>query len=120
IVVWVSSGSSLVLNQNMDVFKDTSIRRIAIANPKLAPYGKAAVAALTSKGLYDKVEGKLVFGENVSQTAQFVESGNADIGVLALSHVVAPAMQGKGRYFTVPAELYPPIDQGVVVVKASG
>jgi molybdate transport system substrate-binding protein len=60
-----------------------------------------------------------VFGENISQTAQFVESGNADVGIIALSLALAPAIADKGKYFEVPQDLYPPLDQGAIVIKAS-
>ena len=81
------------LSRGLAVLLDPSIRKIAIANPLHAPYGVAAVAAMRHEGIYDKVKGKLVLGENISQTAQFVQSGNADVGLLALSLAVAPAMK---------------------------
>src|SRR4051812_33521195 len=119
IVLWVPAGSKLDLTKGLVVLSDPSVRKIAIANPKHAPYGRAAVAAMTKQGIYEKLTDKLVFGENISQTAQFVESGNADVGVIALSLALAPAMADKGKYFEVAQDLYPPLDQGAVVVKAS-
>lgn len=119
IVIWVPAGSKLDVSKGMAVLADQSVRKIAIANPKHAPYGRAAVAAMTKQGIYDKITDKLVFGENISQTAQFVESGNADVGIIALSLALAPAMADKGKYFEVPQELYPPLDQGAIVIKAS-
>jgi len=101
------------------VLTDPSVHKIAIANPKHAPYGRAAVAAMTKQGIYDKITDKLVFGENISQTAQFVESGNAETGIIALSLAVAPAMADQGRYYEVPQELYPRLDQGAIVIKGS-
>jgi molybdate transport system substrate-binding protein len=95
------------------------VRKISIANPAHAPYGRAAVAAMTKQGIYDKVTRKLVFGENISQATQFVESGNADVGIIALSLAMAPAMANKGRYFEIPQDLYPAIDQGAIVIKSS-
>ena len=95
------------------------MKKISIANPQHAPYGRAAAAALKHYGLYEKVADRLVLGENVSQAAQFVESGNAQVGFVALAHAIAPAMQGKGRYWVVPAEAYPPLDQGVVLISRS-
>jgi len=74
---------------------------------------------MTKQGIYEKLTDKLVFGENISQTAQFVESGNADVGIIALSLALAPAMADKGKYFEVPQDLYPPLDQGAIVIKAS-
>jgi len=98
---------------------DPAVRKIAIANPRHAPYGRAAVAALQHEKIYESVEQKLVFGENILQAAQFVESGNADAGILALSLAVAPAMKSKGRYFQIPQNAHPPIEQAAVILKSS-
>jgi molybdate transport system substrate-binding protein len=98
---------------------DSSVKKIAMANPQHAPYGRAAAAALKHYALYEKVADRIVLGENISQAAQFVESGNAQVGFVALAHAVAPAMQGKGKYWRVPAEAYPPLDQGVVAISHS-
>ena len=119
LVLWVPTASTLDLKRGLAVLTDASIRKIAIANPQHAPYGRAAVAAMQHAGIYDQVKTKLVLGENISQAAQFVESGNADIGVLALSLAVAPAMKEKGRYVEVPAEDYPAIIQAAVILKSS-
>src|SRR5947207_15702313 len=73
IVLWVPAESKLDVNKGLALLTDASVRKIAIANPKHAPYGRAAVAAMTKQGIYEKVTDKLVFGENISQTAQFVE-----------------------------------------------
>jgi molybdate transport system substrate-binding protein len=120
LVLWVPRDSPLDLEQKgMDVLLDPSVKKISIGNPQHAPYGRAAVAALKHYGLYEKVSDRLVLGENISQAAQFVESGNAQVGFVALAHAAAPAMQGKGKYWIVPAEAYPPLDQGVVVISRS-
>jgi len=119
LVLWVPTASTLDLKRGFAVLTDASIRKIAIANPQHAPYGRAAVATMQHAGIYNQVKTKLVLGENISQAAQFVESGNADIGVLALSLAVAPAMKEKGRYVEVPAEDYPPIIQAAVILKSS-
>jgi molybdate transport system substrate-binding protein len=117
LVMWIPADSPLdVGHKGMDVLLDPSVKKISIANPEHAPYGRAAAAALKHYGLYEKVSGRLVLGENISQAAQFVESGNAQVGFVALAHVLAPAMQGKGKYWIVPAEAYPPLDQGVVLI----
>ncbi len=100
------------------VLWDARVEKIAVANPEHAPYGKAAVAALRSASLYDRVKDKLVFGENISQAAQFVQSGNAQVGFVALSLAVSPAMQD-GKRWEVPAEAYPPIEQGAVVLRSA-
>jgi len=120
LVLWVPRDSPLdVEHKGMDVLLDPAVKKISIANPQHAPYGRAAVAALKHYALYEKVSDRLVQGENVSQAAQFVESGNAQVGLVALAHAVAPAMQGKGKYLMVPAEAYPPLDQGVVLISHS-
>jgi molybdate transport system substrate-binding protein len=120
LVLWVPADSPLdVEHRGMDVLLDPSVKKISIANPQHAPYGRAAAAALKHYGLYEKVSDRLVLGENISQAAQFVESGNAQVGFVALAHAIAPAMQGKGKYWMVPAEAYPPLDQGVVLISHS-
>jgi molybdate transport system substrate-binding protein len=119
LVIWVPNASKLDLSRGLSVLLDPDIRKIAVANPLHAPYGVAAVAALRHAGIYDQVKDKLVLGENISQTAQFVQSGNADVGLLALSLAVAPAMKPSGRYVEVPASDYPPLIQAGVVVKSS-
>ncbi len=119
LVLWVPTASKLDLKRGLAVLTEPSIRKIAIANPQHAPYGRATVAAMEHAGIYDQVKQKLVLGENISQAAQFVESGNADHGVLALSLAVAPAMKEKGRYVEVPSEDYPAIIQAAVILKSS-
>jgi molybdate transport system substrate-binding protein len=120
LVLWVPADSSLDLeHQGMNVLLDSSVKKIAIANPQHAPYGRAAVAALKHAGVYDRVADRLVLGENVVQAAQFVDSGNAQAGFVALAHAVAPGMSGKGKYWEVPAEDYPPLAQAVVVMSRS-
>ncbi len=120
LVLWVPRDSPLdVEHKGMDVLLDPSVKKISIANPQHAPYGRAAAAALKHYGLYEKVAERLVLGENVSQAAQFAESGNAQAGFVALAHATAPAMQGKGKYWMVPVEAYPPLDQGVVMISLS-
>ena len=84
-----------------------------------APYGRAAAGALRHFGIYDQVSDKLVIGENISQAAQFVESGNAQAGLIALSHALAPAMKNKGRYWIVPLDAYPTLNQAAVVLSKS-
>jgi molybdate transport system substrate-binding protein len=120
LVLWVPADSMLdVEHQGMKILLDPSVKKIAIANPQHAPYGRAAVAALRRAGMYDRIADRLVLGENISQAAQFVESGNAQAGFVALAHAAAPAMRGKGKYWEVPADFYPPLAQGVVVLSHS-
>jgi len=119
IVLWIPQDSRLDPSQGMKILLDPAVRKIALANPQHAPYGRAAVAALRYQGLYDKVSAKFVLGENISQAMHFVESGNVDAGFVALSLATAPPSRGKGRYWLVPQEFYPVIEQAVVVVSAS-
>jgi molybdate transport system substrate-binding protein len=120
LVLWVPADSALdVERKGIKVLLDPVVKKISIANPQHAPYGRAAVAALKHYGLYEKVADELVLGENVSQAAQFAESGNAQAGFVALAHAVAPGMQGKGKYWEVPADAYPTLAQGVVVLAHS-
>lgn len=119
IVIWVPNSSKLDLSKGLAVLLDPGIRKIAIANPLHAPYGAAAVAALKHDGIYDQVKGKFVQGENISQTAQFVQSGNADIGIVALSLALAPVMANAGRYAVIPPDDYPPLIQAAVILKSS-
>ena len=120
LVVWVPADSPLdVEHRGMDILLDPSVNKIAIANPQHAPYGRAAVAALKHASLYDRVADRIVMGENVSQAAQFAESGNAQAGFVALAHASSPGMRGKGKYWEVPTDYYPPLAQGGVVLAHS-
>lgn len=119
LVIWVPNASKLDLSRGLAALLDPGIRKIAIANPQHAPYGIAAVAAMRHAAVYDKIKSKLVLGENISQTAQFVQSGNADAGIIALSLALAPAMKNSGRYVEIPAADYPPLVQAGVILKSS-
>ncbi len=119
IVVWVPNDSKLDLSSGLKALLDPSIKKIAIANPQHAPYGKAAVAALQKENLYDQVKDKFVLGENISQTASFVASGSADVGMIALSLALSPNMKDKGRYAEVPGDDYPAIEQACVIIRSS-
>jgi molybdate transport system substrate-binding protein len=96
-----------------------AVRKIAIANPKHAPYGRAAVAALKHYGIYEAVADRLVLGESVSQAAQFVESRSADAGIIANSLALSPRMAARGRCREIPASAHPPIEQAVIILKSS-
>jgi molybdate transport system substrate-binding protein len=119
IVIWVPNTSKLDLNSGLKALLDPSIKKIAVANSQHAPYGKAAVAALENEKVYDQLKDKLVLGENIAQTASFVVSGAADVGIVALSLALSPNMKGKGRYVEIPDADYPPIEQACVVLKSS-
>jgi molybdate transport system substrate-binding protein len=119
IVLWAPQGSKLDLSRGLQVLLDPGVRKIAIANSSHAPYGRAAVAALRQQKIYDRVSAKLVLGEDISQTAMFIVSGNADVGIVALSLALAPSMKQKGRYVAIPAADYPALEQAAVVLKSS-
>jgi molybdate transport system substrate-binding protein len=120
IVVWVPKDSPLDLDKlGIKALLEPSIRKIAVANPEHAPYGRAAVAALKALNLYDQVASRLVYGENIAQTAEFVQSGAADVGILALSLALAPQMRDAGRFWQVPLDAYPRMEQGGIILKSS-
>jgi molybdate transport system substrate-binding protein len=119
IVIWTPNDTGINAAKNgWKCLLDQRVKRIAIANPEHAPYGRAAVAAMKKSGIYEQVKDKLVYGDNISQAAEFVQSGNAQAGIVALSLAVSSAMKDGSRW-EVPARLYPPIFQSVVVTKAS-
>jgi molybdate transport system substrate-binding protein len=119
IVIWVLKDSKLDISSGLQALLDPSIKKIAVANPQHAPYGRAAVAAMQKEGIYDKVKDKFVLAENIAQTASYVMSGSADVGIVALSLALSPNMKDKGRYFEVPAGDYPPIKQACVILNSS-
>jgi molybdate transport system substrate-binding protein len=119
IVIWVRNDSRVDISSGFTSLLNQAINKIAIANPQHAPYGQAAVAAMRTAKVYDKVSGKLVLGENISQTASFVISGSADVGIVALSLALSPNMKGKGRYVEIPASDYPAIEQACLILKTS-
>jgi molybdate transport system substrate-binding protein len=116
IVIWTPADASVdVAKEKWAALLKPDVRKIAIANPVHAPYGRAAVAALKSAGIYDQVKSKLVYGENISQAAQFVQSGNAQAGIIALSLAISPGMNA-GKSWEIPSEMYLPIEQGAVLL----
>jgi molybdate transport system substrate-binding protein len=119
LVLWAPGAENLqVAKKGFEVLKDPAVTKIAIANPEHAPYGRAAVAALQKAGLYEQVKAKLVYGENISQTAQFVQSGSAQVGLIALSLTFAESMKG-GDQWEIPLDLYPTMQQEAVIVTKS-
>ena len=118
LALWAPASSPLdVEHDGLQALTRGSIAHVAIANPAHAPYGRAAVAAMQAAGVYDTVRPKLVLGENVAQAMQFVQSGSADAGVVALSLALAPAVKGKGRLFEIPDGTYPRLEQGGTILK---
>lgn len=119
IVLWMPGDTKIDLaREGWNALLDERVQKIAIANPEHAPYGRAAVAAMTSAGIYEKVKGKLVYGENISQTAQFVQSGNAQAGILARSLTFSPAMRS-GKSWSIPLDSYAPIQQAAILLKSA-
>jgi molybdate transport system substrate-binding protein len=118
IALWVPNSSSLDLEKlGMKALVQPSVRRIAIANPEHAPYGRAAVAAMEHASVYQHAKSRVILGENISQAAQFVQSGAADIGVIAMSLVLSDPMRLIGRYWLVPPDAYPRLEQGAALLK---
>ena len=101
-------------NDLQNVLKNLEFKRLAIANPKLAPYGRAAIDVLKNLSLYDKVKTRLVYGENIGQTFQFVYSGNAELGLVAMSQI--KQFNNAGDYWEIPSEFYQPIKQSAVLL----
>lgn len=119
IVLWINHASRRDVSKGMDVLRDPAVKKIAIANPKHAPYGRAAVAAMQHFKVYDEAKDRLVLGENISQAAQFIESGACDVGVIALSLALAPTMKAAGTYWEIPSDAHPPLEQGAAILKSS-
>ena len=114
LVLW-SKDSKLPLKNDLQVLNHKNFRYLAIANPKTAPYGKAAEQVLRKKGFWEQIQNRLVRGENISQTFQFVMTGNADIGFIALSQL--RKNQGLGFSWIVPQEWHDPIQQQGILLK---
>jgi molybdate transport system substrate-binding protein len=119
LVLYVPNNSKLNISQGLRALKSPEVKRIAIANPQHAPYGRAAVESLKKEGLYDSLHSKFVMGENISQTAQYVHSGNADAGILALSLVLSPQMKNAGHFVEIPDSDHAPLEQAAIIVKSS-
>ena len=114
LVLWTTKPRSSLPSVE-SVVRDAAVVKLAIANPATAPYGRAAMQALARLGLSGVAQSKLVYGENITHTAQFVSSGNADAGFVALSLVLSPKLKEKGTWIEVPEGLYDPILQGGVL-----
>ncbi len=118
LVLWTRKDSNLP-QPSLDLFRSPALKRLAIANPDRAPYGRAAVAALQNLKLYDMLKPRLVTAENIAQAAQFVDSANADAGLISLTSALTPRLSADGSYFIIPRDLYPPIEQGAVIVSST-
>ena len=118
LVVWVPKNSPIDVEKlGIQGLLDPSVRKIAIANPQHAPYGRAALSSLQHFGVYERIKSKLVLGENISQAAQFVQSGAAQIGIIALSIALSDSMRAAGKYWQIPLDTYPHMDQAGVILK---
>lgn len=115
LVLWSASLDAGAMT--LDSLADSRVTRVAIANPKHAPYGKRAEEALRTAGLWDKVQSKLVFGENIAHAAQFVKTGNAQVGIIALALAVNPELAERGGYQLIPDTLHEPLEQGFIITK---
>lgn len=113
LVLW--STKSAIIDANADVLKRGGFDHLSIANPKVAPYGAAAVQTMRALGVYDSLQSKLVMGENIAQAHQFVATGNAPLGFVALSQVLKDG-KIEGSYWIVPEKLYSPIRQDAVLL----
>jgi molybdate transport system substrate-binding protein len=119
LVLWVPNGSPLPIDRDGLRSLDGAAR-VAIANPAHAPYGRAAQAALERAGIWNRLQRRLVLGDNIAQTAQFVESGAADAGLIAKSLAAAAGMRDQGRWWEIPGDAYPPLVQGGLILRTAG
>ena len=113
LVIW---SNTVDISKGLTILTDDAIKRIAIAKPDLAPYGARAVECLKYYKLFDRVKGKIVYADNIAQTAQFAQTGNAEIGFLALALAMSPDM--KGSYFVLDTKSYKPVEQAMVLIKS--
>jgi molybdate transport system substrate-binding protein len=116
LVLWARNDSP-IQPLSMDSLRNPSLKTVAVANPDHAPYGRAAKAAIEKLGLADTLQGKLVVAENIAQTAQYADSGNAQAGFLSLTSALTPRLTSDGKYVAVPEDSYPPLLQGAIVIK---
>ena len=115
--IWVRNDSPLNPEQDgIAVLRDPAVKKIAIANPRFAPYGRAAEAALKHFEIYESIQDRLVLGDNIAQTAQFVESAAADVGIISASLATASQLRDKGRLWLLPTDSYPTLVQGGVIL----
>ncbi len=114
IVLW-STTAGCDVTKGLTMLTDPAVRKIAIANPAHAPYGRAAQAALMAVGIWEVVQPKLVFGDNIAQAAHFVQTGNAQVGIVALSLVMGKIAPEQKSWWEIPENLYPPLDQAAVL-----
>jgi molybdate transport system substrate-binding protein len=121
LALFAPTGSPLMVDERLDglsrLLNAGGVTRFAIANPEVAPYGRAAEAALRKHGLWDAIRSRLVLGDSIAQAAQFATTGNAVGGLIAYSLVKEPALADKGNYALVPQTDHPPLRQRMVLLK---
>jgi molybdate transport system substrate-binding protein len=119
IVLWTTKPDTVNLDRGIEVLRDrAAVKKIAIANPEHAPYGRAAKSILENSGIWAEVQDRIVQGENIAQTAQFVQTGNVDAGFVALSLLSSPNLKHIGRYIEMDPKLYPKLEQAMVLTTA--
>jgi molybdate transport system substrate-binding protein len=118
LVLWARNDSP-AQPISLDSLRSPSLRTVAVANAEHAPYGRAAKAAIEKLGLADSLKSKLVVAENIAQTAQYADSGNADAGLISLTSALTPRLSSDGKYVAMPEDSYPPLLQGAAVIKQS-
>ena len=116
LVLWARNDSP-AQPLSIDSLRSPSLRNVAVANAEHAPYGRAAKAAIEKLGLTEALKGKLVVAENIAQTAEYADSGNAEVGLISLTSALTPRLSSAGKYIEMPGDSYPPILQGAVVLK---
>ncbi|MCE6992207.1 molybdate ABC transporter substrate-binding protein [Dyadobacter sp. CY323] len=117
LVLWSKDIPETELNAT--ILDTDRVKRIAIPNPRTAPYGEAAIQVLKAQKLFEKTEKKLVYGESIAQTAQYISSGSVEAGFNALSIVLSDEMKGKGSYVILDSSLYQPIQQAAILLNHS-
>lgn len=113
LVLWSNTTD---VSKGLEILASPSVKRIAVAKPDLAPYGDRAIACLKQAGIYDKVKDKIIYADNISQTAQFAQTGNAEVAFLAMSLTLTPDM--KGSTYEIDTKMYKPVEQAMVLVKS--
>jgi molybdate transport system substrate-binding protein len=114
LVLW---SNSMDVSKGIELLKDKNVKRIAIAKPDIAPYGERAVQCMKYYGLLENVKNKLVYADNISQAAQYAETGNAEVAFIAYALVFGPEMKNKGKYYILDTLSYKPVEQACVLVK---
>lgn len=118
LVLWTARPEAVDVTKGLEILRtDAPVKKLAIANPDHAPYGRAAKQALEHDKLWDTVQSRIVLGENIAQTATFVSTGSADAGIVALSLVVAGPQSKVGKWQEIPADKYAPLEQAVILTK---